>query len=297
MDVFLAQIIHGLSLGSIYVLLVTGFNLMLLVAKIIQFCYPYIVVFSMYACWETLRLTNSAAAAIAVCFAVSIALSFLTEPVFRRITGMRGQVDINASFVVALGLSMIITDIISHKFNFGFPISFPNSWMGEEAVLRIGLVSVSKGQIYALLGGIGSVVAFFFLFYRTKQGGLFRAIAENGSLAQLVGIPILRTNILSYGIAGILGGVIALLLSILLGSTSPWLGEFVALKVLAVSIVAGLGNLKGGLVCGLFLGIAEAMAMGYFPGSWSNAIAFVMMLVVILIKPQGVFGSKLSVQD
>jgi branched-chain amino acid transport system permease protein len=86
---------------------------------------------------------------------------------------------------------------------------------------------------------------------------------------------------------------IEILFSMLLGSASPNLGEFVALKVIAVSIVAGLGNLKGGLVCGLLLGIAEAMAMGYISGSWSNAISFILMLMIVLIKPQGLFGTQI----
>jgi branched-chain amino acid transport system permease protein len=91
----------------------------------------------------------------------------------------------------------------------------------------------------------------------------------------------------------VLGGIIAVLLAMLLGTASPGLGEQVAHKVLAVSIIAGLGNLAGGLVVGLFLGILEAIAQGYVSGSWSNAIAFVIMLVVILVRPKGLFGSKL----
>ncbi|HOF03488.1 MAG TPA: branched-chain amino acid ABC transporter permease, partial [Atribacterota bacterium] len=97
----------------------------------------------------------------------------------------------------------------------------------------------------------------------------------------------------SYFIVGLLGGFSALLFSMLIGSASPWLGEFVALKMLAISIVSGLGNLQGGLVCGLLLGIIETMAVGYISGSWSNVIAFVLMLVVILIRPQGLFGIKM----
>jgi branched-chain amino acid transport system permease protein len=293
MQVFLAQLVNGLALGSIYVLLVTGFNLMLLVGKIIQFAYPHIVVFSMYTCWKAFQITESIIASMLICVVVATLINVLTEPIFRRVMSARGQVDINATFVLALGMSMVITDLISHQFNYGFPISFPEIWIGKQTLIRFGLISVSEGQIYALCGGIIAVIAFFYLLYRRRHGRVFRAVAENISLARLIGIPIVRTNIFSYGIAGILGGLIAILLSMLLGSASPWLGDFVALKVLAVSIVAGLGNLKGGLVCGLFLGIAEAMAMGYFPGSWSNTIAFTMMLVVVLIKPKGLFGTQI----
>ena len=128
--------------------------------------------------------------------------------------------------------------------------------------------------------------------YKTKQGRAFRAIAEDPNGAKLVGIPILKTGILSYAITGTLGGITAVLLAVLLGSAAPGLGDQMAHKVLAVSIIAGLGNLQGGLIIGLLLGIVEAMVQGYWSGSWSNAVAFVIMLVVILAKPKGVFGTK-----
>lgn len=291
MEVFIAQLLNGLSLGSIYVLLVTGFNLMILVARIVQFAYPHFVVLSMYACWEVLQLTNNMFLAVLSCIAVSVILNVLSEPIFRRLTN-RQDVDINASFVVSMAMALVITDIMSHSINHGFPIAFPTSWIGGNLV-RFGLITLSKGQIYALVGGIIAVLIFFYLLYQTKQGRVFRAMAENRYAARLIGIPIVKTSIFSYVIAGLLGGFIAILFSILLGSASPWLGEFIALKVIAVSIVAGLGNLKGGLVCGLLLGVAEAMAMGYISGSWSNAITFIMMLLIMLIKPQGLFGIKI----
>lgn len=291
MEVFIAQLLNGLSLGSIYVLLVTGFNLMVLVARVIQFAYPHIVVLSMYACWEVLQLTNNTFLAVFSCIAVSVILSVLSEPIFRRLTNRQG-VDINASFVVSMAMALVITDIMSHSLNHGFPIAFPTNWVGES-LLGFGLITLSKGQIYTLFGGIIAVLVFFYLLYQTKQGRVFRAIAENRYAARLIGIPIVKTSIFSYIIAGLLGGFIAILFSILLGSASPWLGEFIALKVIAVSILAGLGNLKGGLVCGLLLGVAEVMAMGYISGSWSNAIAFIIMLLIMLIKPQGLFGAKI----
>lgn len=288
MEVFIAQLLNGLSLGSIYVLLVTGFNLMILVAKIVQFAYPHFVVLSMYACWEVLKLTNNIFLATLTCIATSVILNILSEPIFRRLTNRQG-VDINASFVVSISIALVITDIMSHSLNYGFPVAFPANWVGGS-LIRFGLITVSKGQIYALGGGIIAVLIFFYLLYRTKQGRVFRSMAENRDVARLVGIPIVKTSIFSYIIAGLLGGFIAILFSMLLGSASPWLGEFIALKVVAVSIIAGLGNLKGGLFCGLLLGVAEGMVMGYISGSWSNAIAFIMMLLIMLIKPQGLFG-------
>ena len=125
-----------------------------------------------------------------------------------------------------------------------------------------GLISVLTGQVWSLAVGIVAVSGFFLLLYKTRPGRAFRAIAEDPNGARLVGIPLLRTGLYSYALSGVLGGIIAVLLAMLLGSASPGLGEQVAHKVLAVSIIAGLGNLAGGLVVGL----APGSPGGHRPG-------------------------------
>ena len=294
MQVFIAQVINGLSLGSIYVLLVTGFNLLLLVAMIIHFSYPQVVVLSMYVTWLVLKATgDNLILGILAGVASSIVINLVSAPLFQKVMKKRGEVDINSTMVLSMGIGMIITDVLSHTFNNGLPIAYPDSLSGSAPLLRIGLISVLTGQVWSLAVGVVAVSAFFLLLYRTRPGRAFRAIAEDPNGARLVGIPILRTGLYSYALSGVLGGIIAVLLAMLLGTASPGLGEQVAHKVLAVSIIAGLGNLAGGLVVGLLLGILEAIVQGYVSGSWSNAIAFVIMLAVILVKPKGLFGTKL----
>jgi branched-chain amino acid transport system permease protein len=293
-EVLAAQIINGLSLGSIYVLLVTGFNLLLLVAMIIHFSYPQVVVFSMYVTWVVMRLTgNSLILGVLAGVGSSVLINLLSAPLFQKVMQKRGEVDINTTMVMSMGIGMIITDVLSHGFNKGLPIAFPDTLAGSAPLIRVGLISVLTGQVWSLAVGVVAVSGIFLLLYRTRPGRAFRAIAEDPGGARLVGIPLLSTGLASYALSGLLGGVIAVLLAMLLGSASPGLGEQVAHKVLAVSIIAGLGNLVGGLVVGLLLGILEAIVQGYISGSWSNAIAFVVMLVVILAKPRGLFGMKL----
>ena len=294
MQVFIAQVINGLSLGSIYVLLVTGFNLLLLVAMIIHFSYPQVVVFSMYVTWVVLRATgDNILLGVLAGVASSVVINLVSAPLFQKVMAKRGEVDINSTMVLSMGIGMIITDVLSHTFNQGLSIAFPDSLSSDAPLFRVGLISVASGELWSLAIGIVAVAGFFFLLYRTRPGRAFRAIAEDPSGARLVGIPILRTGLYSYALSGVLGGIIAILLAMLLGSASPGLGEQVAHKVLAVSIIAGLGNLVGGLVVGLLLGVLEAIVQGYISGSWSNAIAFVIMLVVILVKPKGLFGTRL----
>jgi branched-chain amino acid transport system permease protein len=294
MEVFIAQVINGISLGSIYVLLVTGFNLLLLVAMIIHFAYPQVVVFSMYIIWLVLEVTgNNLILGALAGVTSSILLNLISAPLFQKVMEKRGEVDINSTMVMSMGIGMIITDVLSHGFNKGHPIAFPGTLAGGEAILRVGLISILPGQVSAFVVGVIAVSGFFLLLYKTRPGRAFRAIAEDPNGARLVGIPLLKTGLQSYALSGLLGGIIALLLAALIGSASSGLGEQVALKVIAVSIIAGLGNLVGGLVVGLSLGILEAIVQGYISGTWSNAIAFVIMLLVILAKPTGLFGLKL----
>ncbi len=296
MEIFIAQVINGLSLGSIYVLLVTGFNLLLLVAMIIHFSFPVVVVFSMYMAWIVLGLTgNNIFLGVAAGISSAILFNIITAPMFQHIMKKRGEVDINSTMVLSMGLGMIITDFLSHSINNGFPIAFPDNLTGRAAgpFINFGMISMSRGAFLALTVGVVFVTGLFWLLYKTKQGRAFRAIAEDPNGAKLVGIPILKTGLQSYALTGFLGGSTAILMAILLGSASPGLGDQLGHKVLAVSIIAGLGNLKGGLIVGLSLGILEALVQGYWTGTWSNAIAFIIMLVAILVKPKGIFGMKL----
>lgn len=293
MQVFIAQLINGLSLGSVYVLLVTGFNLLLLAAMVIHFSYPQLVVFSMYIVWIVLNATgNNLFLGILAGLASSMLLNVLVAPLFQKVMSKRGEADINATLIMSMAIGLIITDILSHSFNRGLPIAFPEELTGGEPFFRFGLISVMEGQVWSLAIGLVAVGGLFFLLFRTRAGRAFRAIAEDPAGARLVGIPIAKTGLQSHALSGALGGVIAVLLAMLLHSASPGLGEQIAQKVLAVSIVAGLGNLTGGLVVGLALGVLEALAQGYLPGNWSNAIAFAVMLAVVLVKPRGLFGGK-----
>jgi branched-chain amino acid transport system permease protein len=214
MQVFLAQVINGLSLGSIYVLLVTGFNLLLLVAMIIHFSYPQVVVFSMYIAWVVLRYTNnSVPLAVLASVGASVAINLASAPLFQKIMKNREEVDINSTMVVSMGIGMIITDVLSHGFNKGLPISFPRQLVGDVALFRVGLISLLSGQVISLAVGVLAVSGVFLLLYKTRQGRAFRAIAEDPAGARLVGIPLLSTGLSSYALSGVLGGLIAVLLA------------------------------------------------------------------------------------
>ena len=294
MEILIAQIFNGLSIGSIYVLLVTGFNLLLLVARIVHFAFPAVVVFSMYMSWVVLEYTGgNVFLGVLTGMLSAVLINIATAPLFQHIMKKRDSVDINTTMVISIGIGMVLTEILSHNVNQGFPIAFTEAAKGP--LISKGLISISYGQVLTLAVGVVTVLGLLGILYKTRIGRAFRAIAEDPREAKLVGIPILKTGLQSYALTGILGGGTAILMALLLGSASPGLGDQLGHKVLAVSIIAGMGNLQGGLIIGLLLGIVEALIQGYWAGSWSNAVAFGIMLAAILAKPRGLFGSRLVI--
>jgi branched-chain amino acid transport system permease protein len=275
-----------------YALLVTGFNLLMLAAMIIHFSFPVTVVFSMYAAWLAMQWSGSVAAGIAAAIVSALIVNMISAPVFQHVMGKRGAVDINATMVVSMGIGMLVTEVCSHSINKGFPVSFPLLSAARQPLWQRGLISVSYAQALALGSGIIAVAVLYRILYRTKAGRAFRAVAENPENAKLTGIPVLRTALHSYALAGTLGGISAALMAPLLGSASSDLGDLLSHKVLGAAIIAGLGNLGGGLIAALILGIVEALVQGFFSGSWSNAVVFIIMLAVVLLKPRGIFGAK-----
>jgi len=287
MEVFLAQLISGLTVGSIYGLMVTGYNLMYVVAGVIQFAYPHVVVLSMYVAWYVFKATgNNMPLAILATIGSGIGISLATEPIFRPLTRRMAWI---ASLVAALGMSMVITDVMSHGLNAGMIITFPESFTGVAPIFQVGLATLFRGQLMTFIGAISAMLGFVYLLYRTQLGRAFRAMAQNPFVARLRGIPIAKTSRNSYIVAGLLGGISAVFLTMALCYASPALGGILALKMLAIAVAAGKGALRGGLILGLIIGLVESMVVGFAPGNWSVAAVFGVLLIGIIVKPEGLF--------
>lgn len=290
METFLAQFINGLAVGSMYALIVTGFNLLLLVSGVVQYAYAHVIVIGMYTAWVTMKITgNNLFFAIPAAILSGILLSILTEPLFRPLV-KKGAA--NQTFVMSIGIAMILTHVMAKHLHHGLPITFPANLSDHTAAIRLGIAAISTGQVYTFFGTIVAVTAFMVLLYRTMTGRALRAMAQSPFVARLIGIPTVKMGIASYGIAGCLGGVTAVFLAMALGTAYPALGDSLGIKIIATALFAGLGNLKGGLICGLILGVAESLTIGYLPGHWSNAMAFGMIMVTVMFKPNGLFGAR-----
>ena len=298
LQVIIAQLINGIAIGSIYGLLTTGLNLLLVVCGVWHYAYPYVVVFSMYLAWLVHRNTGNIPLTLLTAFVSGIAISLLTEPLFRPLSKKSEGAPVG-TFILSAGILVILADLMNNifirlGFTAGSVVGFPQ--IAGTSVLQFGLSSLTAGQTIMVVGTIIAVAMLFYLLYRTKLGKSFRAISQDSFAARILGIPTIRTRLYAFTVAGVLGGMSSVFLIMALSQASATISDYLAIKIFAIALFAGVGNLPGGLICGLFFGIFESFLTSYLPGEsgavWGNAIGFILILVTVLFKPRGVFGAR-----
>ncbi|MFP3154713.1 branched-chain amino acid ABC transporter permease [Lachnospiraceae bacterium ZAX-1] len=290
MQAFVAQCINGIATGSIYALIVLGMNLLVLVRKVTYHGYSHIIMLSMGVCWLTLKYTDeNIPLAVIVMFLFAVVLTIITEPLFRPLARRGADLE---TIVVGMGIGIIITEIMSQYVNQGASFSFPKAMTGGGVMIGTGLISFSLANVITLLAAVVVVALLMAFLYKTRQGRALRAIAQNLKVAKTLGISFEKTGLIGFGIAGLLAGATALFLIMSLGYAGPTLGDTFAVKALILILFAGMGNLKGGIICAVLMGLVEAMALAFLPGRWTEAVFYGFIMVIILWKPQGLFGSK-----
>jgi branched-chain amino acid transport system permease protein len=290
MENLIAQLIDGLARGSLYSLIVVGMTLLLLVRGVVHFGFPYIVIMTAYLGWVVLELTdNNLLISLPAFIIIGIILTVVTEPLFRPLAQKRAFLE---SLVLGQGIAILFVDIWSHYFLHGQTIAFPSNIAAGGGRINFGLIYFTLADIYALAGGLIAVGLLFLFLYRSKQGRAIRAMAQDLEIARSLGIPFNKTGLVGFGVAGALAGVVAIAIAMVLEALNPGVGDAVAVKALVLMLFAGMGNLMGGLVCALMLGVVEAMAQAFMPGRWTDAVTFGFIMLVILLRPNGVFGSR-----
>lgn len=290
MQSFIAQIINGLATGSIYALLVLGMNMLVLVRNVVHHGYSHIVMLTMAVGWLTLNFTGgNIIAAFIVMLLAGIVFTTITEPLFRPLC-VRGA-DLE-TIVLAMGIGIIITEVMSQFVNGGGNFAFPTSMRGGGVTVSFGLIQFSLANIIALGCAIGVALLIMWFLFKTRQGRAIRAMAQNIRIAKTLGIPFGKTGLLGFAVAGVLAGVIAILLVMTIGACGPSLGDTFAVKAIILMLFAGMGNLKGGLYSALLMGLIEALALAYLPGSWTQAVFYGVIMLAIIWKPNGLFGKS-----
>lgn len=288
MEGFVAQLINGLATGSIYALIVLGMNLLVLVRDIVHQGYAHIIMITMASGWLTLNATNgSIPLAILAMIVTGVLVTVATEPLFRPLCKRGAQLE---TIVLAMSIGIILTEIMSQFINNGGNFAFPKSMRGGGITVDMGLIQFSLANVIALISSILVATSLIWFMNKTQKGRAIRAMAQNLKVAKMLGIPFGQTGILGFGIAGLLAAIIAILIIMTIGTCGPSLGDTFATKAVILMLFAGMGNIVGGLMSALFMGLVESMALAYLPGSWTEAVFFGIIMIAIIWKPNGLFG-------
>ncbi|MEH6947309.1 MULTISPECIES: branched-chain amino acid ABC transporter permease [Peribacillus] len=286
----LEQLINGITLGSIYAIVALGFTLVFGVLGIINMAHGEIFMFGAFiGVIVTSTLKWPLWAAFLVAIGATAILGYLLERfALRPLRGKQGVSHL-APLISTIGVSIFLENVSHHLFGAGNQ-PFRNSF--AEINFQIGSITVYLVQIVIFAISIVLMMGLSYWLLRTKAGKALRATAENLETASILGVDTKRIIILTVIIASALGGIAGILVGMAFNSVNPQMGLSMGLKGLAIIILGGMGNVKGAMAGGLILGLAETLVVAYGDSGYRDAIAFITIIVILLLRPQGIFGKK-----
>ncbi|OEH92678.1 branched-chain amino acid ABC transporter permease [Bacillus solimangrovi] len=285
---FLEQLINGLTLGSIYAIVALGYTLVFGVLGIINMAHGEIF---MFGAFMGVVITYTLELPLVLAFAVAIVITgilglFLEWLALRPLRGKKGVSHL-APLISTIGVSIFLENLAHHLFGAG---NHPFRTSFSELSFQIGSVTVYAVQLVIFIIAIILMVGLSFWLSKTKAGKALRACAEDLDAASLLGVNTKKMITMTVIIASAMGGIAGVLVGMAFNSVTPQMGLSMGLKGLAIIILGGMGSIRGAMFGGLILGLSETMIVVFGESGYRDAIAFVAIIIILLVRPQGLFG-------
>ena len=305
------SLLNGLSIGSVYAVFALGYTLVFSILGIINFAHGAVFTLGAYLTYAlavgrfgingllsdlSLPLTLPFPAALLVGALLSGLAGMAVERLAFKPLRRRGA-DPLLALVSSLGVALIVVNLIQYLV--GAEIySFPSDIFGDlpmAVIFSVGgqPVAVRTIQIILFAASMVMLAGLGWFIGRTRGGKALRATAENADTASLLGISVNRFILGTFFISGLLGGLSGTLIGVSFGIAGPYFGVSYGLKGLAVIVLGGLGSIPGAVLGGLVIGLGEA----FLPpdmSSYKEAVAFVLLFAILLVRPQGLLGGRLE---
>jgi branched-chain amino acid transport system permease protein len=285
MEIFIQQLINSLSVASVTVLIGIGITLIFGLAGIVNFAHGEFLMVGGMVTWFLVNAGVNFFVAIFGAMILVGAIGFVAERGLFRFTLDRPM----NGFIMSIGLSVILQHVVIRIFN-EVQKTIPDP-VGQVWVVG-GVNIIAMRAIVVAITAIVVAVTYFGIS-RSRYGIALRASIADQDTAALMGIPVRKyvTGVFIYGslLAG-LGGA----LMIALFPITPFTGSVVIIRGFAVSLIGGLGNVGGAVVGGLLLGLVDGLSAGYGSPEWTDAYSLVLMIAVLIIRPQGLLGGTLG---
>ena len=291
-QIFMQQLANGISIGSLYALLAIGYTMVYGILRLINFAHGDI--FMMAAYFMVFSIINFKLpwyVAMIVVIIASVALGVLLEKAAYRPLRNAPRMSIMIS---AIGASFLLENLATYLFT-GVPKGFPDIPILTKAV-NIGDISLSVATIITPFVTILLLNVVLFITNKTKIGMAMRAVSKDFETAKLMGININRVISTTFVIGSSLAAIGAILWGSKYPSVIPLMGVMPGLKCFIAAVLGGIGNTTGAVLGGFILGMAEIMLVSFLPSltGYRDAIAFIILIVVLLVKPTGLLGEKVT---
>ncbi|ODA40467.1 branched-chain amino acid ABC transporter permease [Desulfosporosinus sp. BG] len=289
---FWQQILNGLTLGSAYILIALGLTMVYGILNLLHFAHGTVYMVGAFSSMVSiiyLKLPYPLA------FLLAMVLAGLVGILIERIAyrPLRNAHPINI-LISGIGITIILENLF--RLFFGAQTRpFPNVNLSSKTYGLGNGLSITNFQIYILVTAVVLVCLLQILIKRTKVGTALVATSQDMKAAKLMGIDINRMVALTFFLGSALAAAAGTLVALYFNAIYPTMGSMPGLKAFSVVVLGGLGSIPGTIIGGLFLGVIESLGAGYVQTVIdANAIAFVILILVLLIKPTGLFGKKIE---
>jgi branched-chain amino acid transport system permease protein len=283
------QLVHGLTLGSMYAMVATGLALMLGVARLINFAHGEFFMLGAYAFWFAFRehaLPYPVAGALAVGAMIAWGVVYQLG-VIRAILARSWHVQL----IATLATSIVLTNLAIIVFGTQ-PKEVPTAL--SSTILDVGGLRLAWQRLLVLGGAVVIFWALHLFVTRTRAGRAMRAMSQNREACAVVGVDVQQVALVTFAVSAALAAAAAVLVSPLF-NIFPDMGTGLTLKAFAAVVAGGFGYVNGAIAASFLIGITEALAGSYISYAYKDAIAFLIMIGVLLWRPQGLFGRRIGI--
>ncbi len=285
----LQQLLNGLAQGSTYALVAVGFALIFGTLRLVTFAHGEVFMMGAFSAYTVMSILHyNMVAAFLVAFLVAALLGVVIEFVGFRL--LRDAPHIS-SLLVTIGFSIVLLNaaqLIWGAETKSFPLSID---FGQIRVLGLNM-SIMQFVVYLMT--IGLIVGLQLMLNYTKLGRTIRATAQDHEAAFALGVDINKIYSLTFALGSALGGLAGVLVGMYYNAVYPTMGAMMGLKAFSACILGGLTSVPGAVVAGIFLGEVENLSVAYLSSGYRHVFSFAILIAVLLFKPSGLFGKKVS---
>ncbi|HEX7277721.1 MAG TPA: branched-chain amino acid ABC transporter permease [Acidimicrobiales bacterium] len=299
---FFQQVVNGTVLGATYGLIALGYTMVYGIIQLINFAHGEIFMVGAFAGLSAHRwllpdaLAGNALIALTVMLVVAILVAVLTAVLMERLAyrPLRNAPRL-APLITAIGVSIFLQEVVRIFFPSGNrPQPFPS--VITSGAFSVGGVRIAYVSVFVVVTAIVGMVALQTFVRTTKTGKAMRATAQDPDTARLMGIDTNKVIVITFALGAALAAVAGVMYGMRFGQIDYRIGFVTGLKAFTAAVLGGIGNVPGAMLGGFVLGMVEVMAVEYIPhgSAWRDAWAFAVLILVLVFRPQGLLGERVS---